>query len=128
MQEADRTICSLEQALAAGPMVLKDTIDRALTVANDLMLAVAAARGQPLAELNADSDPLEVFKGFVKGDASFTAIRDNVRELVYYRNCLAGDRADALPVRPEAMTVRTIRHIYLYLRTRALKEYGLTGV
>lgn len=127
MQEADDRIRALERELAAGSLALTDAVDRALGVANSLMLAVAAARNQPLAGYAADADPLEVFKGFVKGDASLTAIRDNVRELVYYRNCVAADRADALPAQPTAMAVRTIRHIYLYLRTRAHKEYGLAG-
>lgn len=70
-----------------------------------------------------DSDDLlEVLKAFVKGDPSLNAVRDNVRELVYYQNCLAEDRHDALPAKPENMMVRTVRHIYLYLRSRCDQE------
>jgi hypothetical protein len=66
-----------------------------------------------------DADVLEVWKALVKGDPSWNAIRDNCRELVYYRNCLALGRADALPQAPHRMAVRTARHIFLYVRSRA---------
>jgi hypothetical protein len=58
----------------------------------------------------------------VKGDPTWTTIRDNCRELVYYRNCLDLGRADALPGAPEKMAVRTLRHIYLYMRTRCIQD------
>ncbi|MDH5301627.1 MAG: hypothetical protein OEW58_09720 [Gammaproteobacteria bacterium] len=63
-------------------------------------------------------DLLSAHKAFVKGDPSLNAVRDNVRELVYYRNCLNEQRDDALPPRAERMAVRTTRHIYLYLHSR----------
>jgi hypothetical protein len=69
-----------------------------------------------------DADVLEVWKALVKGDPTWNAIRDNCRELVFYRNCLALGRTDALPLAPHRMTVRIARHIYLYLRTRAVRE------
>jgi len=70
----------------------------------------------------ADADLLDAFKVLVKGDPTWNAIRDNLRELVYYRNCLATGRADALPAVPEKMAIRLARHLYLYLRTRCVKE------
>ena len=124
MREADDEIRRLEQALPGRDLALHPTVDQALSLANRLMLAFAQTAGRSL-DISADADPLEVFKAFVKGDPSLNAIRDNVRELVYYRNCLVSGREDALPVNPVAMTVRTIRHIYLYMRTRAIKEHGL---
>ncbi|MDA8361017.1 MAG: hypothetical protein M0Z44_03340 [Gammaproteobacteria bacterium] len=127
MTDVDCEIRDLEQALGRDELDLKQAITRSLTLANRLMLAFAALMARPQEGLDADADPLEVFRVFVKGEPSLNAIRDNVRELVYYRNCLDAGRADALPARPVAMAVRTIRHIYLYLRTRAIKEHGLAG-
>ncbi|HUW98977.1 MAG TPA: hypothetical protein VMV40_09090 [Acidiferrobacter sp.] len=127
MSEVDGEIRGLEQALVDGDLKVGPAVDAAIGLANRLMRTFAAAGGSVLVGLSDNADPLEVFKAFVKGDPSLTAIRDNVRELVYYRNCLASGRADALPAKPAAMAVRTIRHIYLYLRTRAMKERGLTG-
>lgn len=89
----------------------------------DLLTAYAHHAGKPVPETD---DPLEVFRAFVKGDPSLNAVRDNVRELVYYRNCLDMDRIDALPARPERMAVRTARHVYLYLYTRCTQEERLS--
>ncbi len=127
MREVDGEIRGLEQALPGRDLALQSTVDQALRLANRLMLAFAQTTGHPL-DIGEDDDPLEVFKAFVKGDPSLNAIRDNVRELVYYRNCLSSGREDALPVNPVAMAVRTIRHVYLYVRTRAIKEHGLKEV
>jgi hypothetical protein len=69
-----------------------------------------------------ETDVLEVWRSLVKGDPSWNAIRDNCRELVFYRNCLADGRRDALPPAPHRMAVRTARHVCLYVRTRALRE------
>jgi hypothetical protein len=124
MREVDDEIRGLERALPGHDLSLQPTVDQALRLANRLMLAFAQSAGRPL-HIGEDDDPLEVFKAFVKGDPSLNAIRDNVRELVYYRNCLSSGREDALPLNPIAMAVRTIRHIYLYVRTRAIKEHGL---
>lgn len=73
-------------------------------------------------EIKAETDLLLVFKAFVKGDPSLNAVRDNVREIVYYQNCLAENREDALPSNPERMAVRTVQHIYFYLRSRLEQE------
>jgi hypothetical protein len=69
-----------------------------------------------------EADVLDVWKALVKGDPTWNAIRDSCRELVYYRNCLAAGRADALPPQPHRMAVRTARHVYLYVRSRAVRE------
>lgn len=127
MREVDDEIRGLEKALPNRDLALNAVVDQAIRLANRLMLVFAQTAGRPL-EIGEQDDPLEVFKAFVKGDPSLNAIRDNVRELVYYRNCLTSGREDALPVNPMAMAVRTIRHIYLYMRTRAIKEHGLAGV
>lgn len=131
---ADEQIRALEAQIQQGAALpLDETVNSTLTLAKQLMRGYGKDKaGEPasqpgLARASAtgageSEDVLEVFKAFVKGDPSLNAIRDNVRELVYYRNCIDMQRQDALPVKPEVMAVRTIRHIYLYLRTRSIKE------
>ena len=128
--QADADLMALEVALREGQADdLSSILDRALRIVKALLRAFAGARGaetDPVAaSALASDDVLEVFKGFVKGDPSLNAVRDNIRELVYYRNCLDLDRRDALPTQPEAMAVRTARPIYFYLRTRALQAHLL---
>ena len=133
--EVDTALLALEARLAhAETLPLSATVDEALALIKTLLHGYLAARavhapGSPVAEAEAearnDDDVLELFKRFVKGDPSLNAVRDNIREVVYYRNCIAMQREDALPAKPAAMAVRTVRHIYLYLRTRALKEQWL---
>lgn len=106
--EREETLGELGSVLPEGAGIMRD-----------LLLAYAGHAGKPMP---ASEDLLEVQKAFVKGDPSLNAVRDNVRELVFYQNCLASDRADALPPRPATMMVRTLRHVYLYLRTRCLQE------
>ena len=117
-------ISALESAVRAGVAKagLPGLVDEAIEIVSALMCAYAVHAGKPMPVTD---DPLDVFKAFVKGDPSLNAIRDNVRELVYYRNCLKADRADALPVNPAMMTAHTARHIYLYLRTRCTQEQRL---
>ncbi len=130
----DGEIKALERALAGHEVPdLETTLVRAIDLVKEMMRAYIADRneaapraGVAAAVASADSDDvLEVFKAFVKGDPSLNAIRDNIRELVYYQNCLAAQRRDALPQNPSHMAIRTLRHIYLYLRTRCLKEQRL---
>ena len=83
-------------------------------IINALLLVHADAHGK---QIEAD-DLLVTFKAFVKGDPSLNAVRDNVREIVYYQNCLAENREDALPKNPARMAVRTVQHICFYLRSR----------
>ncbi len=54
-----------------------------------------------------DADFLEAFRVLVKGDSTWNAIRENCRELVYYRNCINMGRRDALPKVLGKMAVRT---------------------
>jgi hypothetical protein len=57
-----------------------------------------------------------------RADPSWNAVRDNLRELVYYRNCLAEGRNDALPPAAAKMAIRTARHLHLYFTTRCLPQ------
>ncbi len=122
--EVDREIAALEAVLGAqGELLLAQTVETCLAAVGRLMRSYTLARGRPWPE--GERDPLEWFKAFVKGDPSLNAVRDNLRELVYYRHCIALGRLDALPAKPAVMAVRTARHIYLYLRTRSLPEQRL---
>lgn len=119
-EELDARIGGLEAQLTPGAEVSIDqTLPEAGAIVRELLSAYAEHAGKTLPDTD---DLLEVQKAFVKGDPSLNAVRDNVRELVFYQNCLASDRADALPPRPATMMVRTLRHVYLYLRTRCLQE------
>ncbi|MDA8420028.1 MAG: hypothetical protein M0039_02050 [Pseudomonadota bacterium] len=119
-EEVDARVRTLEQALSArDPLPLARTVDEALALVRCLLRGYIDAHGRVDA---AGDDVLELFKVFVRGDPSLNAVRDNIRELVYYRNCIDAGREDALPARPDAMAVRTIRHIYLYLRSRSEQE------
>ena len=120
--ETDAELKGLEQRIARGENVpLAETVQRAIGVLNRLVAAYIADEGsKPVPDHAADL--LEVFKALVKGEPSWHAIRDNCRELVYYRNCIDIGREDALPRVPEKMAVRTARHVYLYIRTRCIRE------
>lgn len=120
-EDIDEAVGALEEGLHAVPM---PTIDNALPTCMRLTHRMLDAYGRYRGcEMPGDdADLLDVLKGFVKGDPSLNAVRDNVRELVYYRNCIDMDRREALPASPEKAAVRTVRHIYLYLRTRLLQE------
>ena len=100
-----------------------EALDKLVTdvslICRKLLETYAGAYDKQLPDSN---DLLELFKAFVKGDPSLTATRDNIRELVYYRNCINENRFDALPQNPHKMALHTIRHIYLYLRSRADQE------
>jgi len=122
LEGVDADIAAWERRLAAGePVELGRALDAAIAAASTLLRAYVAAEGaKPVPP--ADADLLEAFKVLVKGDPTWNAIRDTLRELVYYRNCLALGRADALPAVPEKMAIRLARHVYLYMRTRCIKE------
>ncbi len=125
-EQVDERLRGLERILGGrGTLPLSSTVDESLSLTRMLLCAHIAwrspdpAAGPPRPQ---SGDVLEIFKVFVKGDPSLNAVRDNIRELVYYRNCIDLKREDALPVRPDAMAVRTARHIYLYLRSRSEQE------
>jgi hypothetical protein len=118
----DAQIASWEARLAAGEsLALEPALAAASAAALALLRAYIAAEGRKPVPAE-DADLLEAFKVLAKGDPSWNAIRDNLRELVYYRNCLAAGRADALPAVPEKMAVRLARHVYLYVCTRCIRE------
>lgn len=122
--ETDATLASLERAIARGEVLpLAATLDAAIAAVRRLVEAYVAAAGKALPAANADF--LEVFRALVKGEPTWNAIRDNCRELVYYRNCINMGREDALPKVPEKMAVRTARHVYLYIKTRCIREQRL---
>ncbi len=129
--QVDGRLRSLERTLREnGELPLSFTVDESLELTRTLLRGYIASRASdgeapamaPGQTAAGDDDLLELFKVFVKGDPSLNAVRDNIRELVYYRNCIDLQRADALPVRPDAMAVRTVRHIYLYLHSRSEQE------
>ena len=122
LERIDAQIASWEARLAAGEsLALEPALAAASAAALALLRAYIAAEGKKPVPAE-DADLLEAFKVLVKGDPSWNAIRDNLRELVYYRNCLAAGRADALPAVPEKMAVRLARHVYLYVRTHCIRE------
>jgi len=118
----DGQLLALENRLATSTVQdLPDLLASSIDTVTGLMRAYVEAEGmKPVPEET--TDILDVWKVLVKGDPTWNAIRDNCRELVYYRNCLAENRSDALPAVPQKMAVRTARHIYLYVRTRCLRE------
>jgi hypothetical protein len=112
----DERIAELEAAMSDDSLGgLSEVLGESEDLVAQMLRAFGEYRQQPMP---AESDLLELLKAFVKGEPSLNAVRDNVRELVFYRNCLNDDRSDALPPKAERMAVRTCRHIYLYLRTR----------
>ena len=120
--EVDQALCAFERRLTAGEiLLLAETIEQAIALTTRLLRAYIAAEGRK-AVPDAAADILDVFKVLVKGEPSWTAIRDNCRELVYYRNCIGRKRPDALPQVPTRMAVRTARHVYLYVKTRCVRE------
>lgn len=119
---ADAALSDHEAAIARGEALpLTETVDAMIALTQGLVIAYVAAAGIK-APPAAESDILEAFKVLVKGEPTWNAIRDNCRELVYYRNCINMGRRDALPKVPEKMAVRTARHVYLYIKTRCIRE------
>jgi len=122
LDEIDRRLLHLESRLAESRAEnLPELLGPAIDSVRATMLAYLEAQGMKSLPA-ADADVLEVWKVLVKGDPTWNTIRDNTRELVYYANCLAAGRADALPAAPQKMAVRTARHVYLYVRSRAIRE------
>lgn len=115
-------ISELEDRLreTTPPLSLEVTLPSSMALTRRMLSAFGRYRGKviPVAE---DADLLAVFKAFVKADPSLNTVRDNVRELVYYKNCIEMDRRDALPEAAHCAAVRTVRHIHLYLCTRLIQ-------
>lgn len=102
-----------------APAALEPVVEAAIGAARELIDAVLAASGKAPPS---DADLLDAFKLLARGTPSWNAIRDNLRELVYYRNCIAQGRRDALPAHPARMALRTARHVYLYMKSRCETE------
>jgi hypothetical protein len=119
LADVDRRVAVLEHRVREAPVTLDDVLEPAIQAVTDAMRAALAAAGKADP---GDADILVAWQALVKGEPTWNAIRDNCRELVYYRNCLAAGRRDALPAAAERMAVRTARHVLLYIRTRAMRE------
>jgi hypothetical protein len=118
---ADTCIGKLERRLAGDDAPpLEVLVEDAIGLLRALIDAVLVASGRSAPPSGADL--LEAFKQLARGTPSWNAIRDNLRELVYYRNCLVLGRRDALPAAAERMTLRTVRHVTLYMRSRCETE------
>jgi hypothetical protein len=125
LADVDRRIDALEQRVRSPATTVDDVLEPAIRAVTDAMRAALAGAGK--ADVG-DADILDAWQALVKGEPTWNAIRDNCRELVYYRNCLAAGRRDALPAAAERMAVRTARHVLLYIRTRASREgWGTDG-
>ena len=125
--EIDARIGAMEASVADdGATPLIEVLEPAMRLASDIMCAYIEAAGEKTAPAQ-DADLLETWRLLVKGDPTWNAIRDNCRELVFYRNCIAGGREDALPAVPARMAVRLVRHIYLYVRVRGAREGRIAG-
>lgn len=121
-EQVDAQIVDLERILnERGSLPLQETVEHAMALTKQLIIAYIADVGEKTLPDQAD-DLLDVFKALVKSDPSWNTIRDNCRELVYYHNCIAMERLDALPQNPEKMAVRTLRHLYLFMKTRCMRE------
>jgi len=121
LTRVDLRIADWERRLGAGEApALEAVLDDVIGAARALIDAVLVAGGKPPAPL--DADLLEAFKQLARDAPRWNAMRDNLRELVYYRNCLALGRRDALPTASERMALRTARHVYLYMRSRCESE------
>jgi len=122
----DETLDRIEQdiavleAAARERNALGEVLEPAIALVARTLRARLAAEGKPAPADGADV--LDIWRALVKGDPTWNAIRDNCRELVFYRNCLALGRANALPPAPHRMAVRTVRHIFLYVRSRAQSD------
>ena len=124
-EQVDEQIIDLERILnERKSLPLMATVEHAMTLTKQLIIAYIVDVGvKEIPDIN--EDLLDVFKVLVKSDPSWNTIRDNCRELVYYHNCITMDRLDALPENPEKMAVRTLRHVYLFMKTRCMREERL---
>jgi len=79
-------LLSLEQRISRGEeLPVSETIDEATALVEEILRAFLDDEGR---EYDPDDRILELWKRLVKGEPTLNTIRDNCRELVYYRNCL----------------------------------------
>lgn len=118
----DGSIADWEHRIAGAEDVAVDqAVEAAVQAAAALVRAYIRAEGSKPVPSD-DADLLDAFRVLAKGDPGWNAIRENLRELVYYRNCLALGRRDALPAAADRMAVRLARHLLLYVKTRCERE------
>jgi len=125
MNKTDLDLSTLDERVQdlearAGQTPFPRLLDEAVRLTADLLRHYARVGRER--EIEGET-LLDLLRAFLKGDPSLNAVRDNVRELIYYQNCLAQGREDALPAQPERMAARTVAHIHLYLRVR-LEQMG----
>ncbi len=124
-EQVDAQILDLERILnERQSLALAGTVTQSMALVKQLIIAYIADAGGVESPCMED-DLLTVFKALIKGDPSWNTIRDNCRELVYYDNCISMERSDALPQNPEKMAVRILRHIFLFMKTRCMREERL---
>jgi hypothetical protein len=117
-ERSDETLRDWERKLNKGEAPdVADTTESAIAVVKDLIKAYLQILGRGWDDV--EDDILALWKVSVKKNPSLNTIRDNCRELVYYHNCVDMDRRDALPQNAHKQAIRTARHVYVYLRTRA---------
>ena len=117
-ERSDETLRDWERQLNQGEEPdVADTTESAIAVVKDLIKAYLQIIGRGWDDV--EDDILALWKVSVKKNPSLNTIRDNCRELVYYHNCVEMDRRDALPQNAHRQAIRTARHVYVYLRTRA---------
>jgi hypothetical protein len=127
LEEIDGRIETLEARVAsAGDAPLAEILEPAIRAMSETMRAYIEGVGEK-SPPPPNADILDIWQRLVKGDPTWNAIRDNCRELVYYRNCIAGGRTEALPAAPARMAVRLVRHVYLYVRVRCAREGRVAG-
>jgi hypothetical protein len=95
-----------------------DALDPEQAVNSALAVALSLVRLASPEEIPREADVLAAFSVLIRRDPSWNAARDTLRELVYYHNCLASGRHDALPAVPHRMAVRLARHLFLYFKSR----------
>jgi hypothetical protein len=118
---ADQVIRGLEDPPDPDSICLEEQIRKSIECVALLVRAYIEDEGRKPCPPR-EADLLDAFKVLVKGDPTWNAIRDNCRELVYYRNCIQLDRRDALPAQASRMAARIARHVYLYMSTRCQRE------
>jgi hypothetical protein len=121
-RETDIALQRLESAVVrkdepAPESVVADTV----SLVRELLAAYIRIDSRK-ANMDSEQDLLIVFRNLVRGDPAWNAIRDNCRELVYYQNCIRMQRQDALPAAPGKMAVRTARHVFLYVKSRCIRD------
>jgi len=117
-ERSDETLRDWERRFNKGENPdVADTTASATAVVKDLIRAYLQILGRDWSDV--EDDLLALWKVSVKKNPSLNTIRDNCRELVFYHNCVDMDRRDALPQNAHKQAIRTARHVYVYLRTRA---------